>query len=156
MLEEVGTVIHTEGEYAWIETARRSACGACASRQGCAGESIGSVFGRRPVRIRSRNAIGAQAGDRVLVAVNDVVLSEGSLTAYAVPLLGLLVGAGLGQLLAIRLALAQPDGAALILGALGLAVGLAGGRRLGVWLGRDGRFEPILMRRLSGGAIPTD
>jgi sigma-E factor negative regulatory protein RseC len=156
VLEEVGTVVDTEGEYAWIETDRQSACGACASRQGCAGGSMASVFGRRPVRIRSRNAIGARPGDRVLVAVNEAALSEGSLTAYAVPLLGLLVGAGLGQLLAIRLALAQPDGAALILGALGLAVGLAGGRRLGVWLGRDGRFEPILKRRLSGGAIRTD
>lgn len=156
MLEEVGTVIETEGEYAWIETERQGGCGACSSRQTCAGGSFASFFGQRPVRIRGRNGIGARPGERVLVVVQEAAVSQGSLMAYAVPLLGLLAGTGLGQLLAHRLGLAQPDAVAGVLGLIGLFTGLMGGRRIGARLGRDGRFEPVLTRRLPAMAMRSD
>lgn len=149
MIEETAQVISTEGEFVWVETQRQSTCGGCAANQACGTATLAKVLGNRRTRVRAINRDGARVGDRVVVGIDESALIRGSLAVYAVPLLGLLVGAVLGGLLSERLLI---DGESLTLG-LGIA-GLLGGL---VWLRgftrrirSDSRYQPVVLRRLPG------
>jgi len=149
MMEELGTVVETDGDHAWVAMERRSACAACATRSGCSGGVLGDLFGRRPVGLRALNRVGARPGERVVVAVAEEAVRAGALAAYAVPLLGLLAGAGAGEALALRLDVLPADAASLAFGAGGLAAGLLWARRRGTGPGRGEGLEPVLTRRAS-------
>jgi sigma-E factor negative regulatory protein RseC len=149
VVEEVGTVVAAEGAYAWVETERRAACGGCQFGGQCGTGALGTLFGRRAVRLQTLNRIDARPGERVVVSVEEGALTRGAVAAYAVPLVGLLLGAGLGELLGNRLGLGQVDLAAAALGAAGLLSGLLLGRQMGSRLARDEGSRPILTRRLS-------
>jgi sigma-E factor negative regulatory protein RseC len=100
MIEETGQVVDVEGEFAWVESERSSTCGSCAVRQGCGTGAIARVLGRRRVRLRVLNRIGARTGDYVVIGVPGSGLVRGSLAVYAVPLSGLFAGALAGYALA--------------------------------------------------------
>lgn len=149
MIEETAQVVATEGEFVWVETQRQSTCGGCAANQACGTATLAKVLGTRRTRVRAINSQGAQVGERVVVGIDEAALIRGSLAVYAVPLLGLLIGAVLGGLLSERLLI---SGESLTLG-LGIA-GLLGGL---VWLRgftrrirSDSRYQPVVLRRLPG------
>lgn len=146
-LEEVGTVLATEGEWAWVEIARRGGCGVCASSGSCGVGRLASLFGRHPVRLRLRNAVEARPGERVLLAIDEGRVAMGAGTVYAPPLVGLVVGVGLGEWLGARAGL-PVDAAALVVGALGVVLGVAFARWLGGRPGRETPYQPVLTRRL--------
>jgi sigma-E factor negative regulatory protein RseC len=148
-MEELGTVVEVAGRHAWVAMERRSACGACASAEGCSGGVLAGLFGRRPVGLRVLNEAGARPGDRVVVAVAVEAVTRGALAVYATPLVGMLGGAAVGELVATRLAVVPADAAALVLGGLGFAAGLFWARGLAGRMSRDGRSEPVITRRLS-------
>jgi sigma-E factor negative regulatory protein RseC len=149
VIEETGTVVDTDGPYAWVETERRSACGACQSAGECGTGALATLFGRRTVRLQTLNRIGARPGERVVVAVEEGVLTRGAIAAYALPLAGLLIGGGVGELLTTRLGLAQADLAAAALGGAGLMAGLFLGRQMAAHLTHQEGSRPVLTRRLS-------
>ncbi len=146
-LEEVGTVLATEGEWAWVEIPRRGGCGACASSGSCGVGRLASLFGRHPVRLRLRNDVDARPGERVLLAIDEGRVALGAGTVYAPPLVGLVVGVGLGEWLGARAGL-PVDAVALVLGALGVGLGAALARWLGGRAGGEGPYHPVVTRRL--------
>lgn len=148
-IEEIGTVLATEGEWAWVEIARRGGCDACASSSACGLGTLASVFGRRAVRLRMRNAVNAQPGERVTLAIDQGSVATGATAVYGPPLVGLLGGAGIGEWLGGRAGL-PVDGVALVLGVVGFTLGVV----LARWVGRrpdsEVRYQPVLTRRLPG------
>ena len=84
------------------------------------------------------------------MSVDEAAVSRGSLIVYALPLLGLLLGAGAGQTLALQLGVSYPDALALLFGTAGMAAGIAAGRRVSGRTERDQRFEPVLTSRVGG------
>jgi len=97
MIEEQARISEIEGDYAWVEVERRSACGSCAVKSGCGTSTLSSVLGRRISRIKVRNSIAAGLGDSVVVGIPDSALLQGSLAVYAAPLLSMLLFAVLGE-----------------------------------------------------------
>jgi sigma-E factor negative regulatory protein RseC len=97
MIEESGQVVAVQGEFAWIESERTTTCGSCAVRKGCGTSAIAKVLGQRRVRLRVLNRINVRVGDNVVIGISESGLVRGSLAVYAVPLLGLFVGALAGQ-----------------------------------------------------------
>jgi sigma-E factor negative regulatory protein RseC len=147
MIEEDGQVVTVEEEgWAWVETRRPSACGACAAGQGCGTSLLAGVLGRRKAPVRVINRIGAVAGDRVVIGISESSLVRGSLAIYAVPLLGLFAGALFGQLLSGGYT-EYADLAPLLGGSAGFAAGLVWLRRFSRVTGRDDRYQPVLLRR---------
>jgi len=71
-------------------------CGRCHEKGGCCGHHLTQTFCSGPRRYRVDNAIGADVGDTVSVAVAAGTLRRGANLAYGLPVLGLIGGAVLG------------------------------------------------------------
>ena len=149
MIEEPATVIKGEQGFAWVETRRDSVCGACATRKACGTATLAKVLGQRQRCVRAVNGIGATVGDRVTIGLTEGALVQGSLVVYLVPVLGLLCGAGVGELLAGNIGASQTEPIAVLMGLTGMALGVAWVRRFARRIETDRRYQPVLLRKHS-------
>lgn len=152
MIEEHAVVVATEGEFAWVETERKSTCGSCAARKGCGTGVLAKVVGRRMTQVVALNRAGAAAGETVVVGIDERSLVRGSLAVYALPLLALFAGALAGE---FWLGPAMGDLGAILGGVGGLLTGLAWLRRFSRRSQTDPRYQPVVLRSL-GPASPAD
>ena len=145
MIEEQALVIAIERDQALLEIMRSKPCGLCGQTRGCGISIWGRLLGHRNNVFRVSNQINVQAGDSVIVGVDEKALLLSSLTAYGIPLLLLLVGALLVG------AIAPPSGYAdayALLGAgIGLALGLFLVRGLAGGRGLDALYQPVILRQ---------
>jgi sigma-E factor negative regulatory protein RseC len=100
MIEELATVIKTEGDVMAVEIQRQSTCGSCSVKSGCGTNLVASLFGKRRALLSLPNTIDARPGDRVVLGISEKDLVTGSIRLYLYPLAGLLLGAMAGHLLA--------------------------------------------------------
>ncbi len=149
MITEEAEVIAVEGDHAWVEALRRTACGSCTASKGCGTGIVARFFTGRKMRIRVDNEIAAVVGDRVLVAIADEVLVRGSLMAYMFPLLSLFAGALLGDILQPLFADPEGEGLVIFLGFTGLLIGCLCLRRFSHILAKDDRYNARIVERLS-------
>ena len=146
MLEENGQVVDLDGDFAWVESERRSTCGSCSARTGCGTGVIARVLGRKRIRLRAVNRINAAIGDHVVIGIAESGVVRGSLAVYAAPLAALLGGAIVGHLAGLYLLQTVTDLPSILGAVTGFVVGL-------VWLGRfsratqtDDAYQPVLLR----------
>ena len=146
MIEEQGRVVAVYDGYVWVETQRRSSCDKCSVNAGCGTSVLSRILGQRRTRVRALDPIGAKAGDDVVIGIEDAMLLRSSLAAYLTPLLGLLLGAIGGGMLAPTLGIANEAGS--ILCALaGLAAGIAWLSYYSRRTAHDRRYQPVVLRR---------
>ncbi|CAI8776154.1 SoxR reducing system RseC family protein [Methylocaldum szegediense] len=146
MIEEEAVVSHTEPGKVWVEKPRRSACGGCLRQ--CASGVVDRYFGAPTIRLQVLSPIDVQVGDRVVLGIQEDAFVKGSFCAYLIPLLGLFLGAILGNIIVFSLALdVSSDGASVIGGAIGLSLSFIILRFTGV-LSRD-KLSPVILRKLS-------
>jgi sigma-E factor negative regulatory protein RseC len=139
MIETPARVIRAEGAAAWVVSEAPSSCGACGGK-GCGSSVFNRLWHPDHPEYQVANPIGASPGEAVVVGLPEGALLQASGAAYLVPLLALLLGAGLGQLLG------GPESGELA-AALG---GLTGLLLAGFWLKlrrTDGAGDPVILRR---------
>jgi sigma-E factor negative regulatory protein RseC len=95
MIEATAVVVKTTDQQIWITGGEQSACGACQQKASCTTAALDSTFKKKPVPITS--ALPLNTGDRVLVAIDESVVLRSTLLLYLLPLLALLLGAGLAE-----------------------------------------------------------
>lgn len=88
---EEGVVIRTIGNRAWIKTRRSAACEHCHSKDSC--KTLG---GSNDMQVEAVNPVGAKEGDQVVLSFSTASLLKGTFLIYMVPVLCLLIGAGIG------------------------------------------------------------
>lgn len=136
-----GVVSRVEGEHVWVEVSVSGGCGRCHEAGGCGGVNIARPFGKALRELRLRNDVDASPGDRVSVVVDDAVPLRAALLTYGAPVLGVLLGAALGTLLAAD---GNPDLlAALGAGAGGVLMYLLGRARSGPAGGMPMKIERV-------------
>lgn len=145
MMEEQAVVIEAGDGYAWVETRRRSACGACTASAGCGTVALAKAWGDRRARVRAVSALLLQPGDTVIIGLADGALLSGALLVYLLPMVLLLAGALLGQA-AFAGAGEEP---VVLSGAVGLGLGFLVARTWSRRLQDDARFQPVVLRRLT-------
>ena len=148
MMTEEASVVAIDGDHAWVEARRRTACGGCTASKGCGTGLIARFFSGRPVRLRAINPVAAEVGERVVVAIAEDVLLRSSFMAYILPLITLFIGALIGQ--QIQKAAFDPAAEGVVVfGALvGLGTGMFALRGFARQVERDGRYEPRIIERL--------
>ena len=101
MIKESGRVVAVERDSLWVETVQQSSCNSCAAKSGC-GQGLMAKWGLQSSHIRvllaGRGNDAYPIGSRVEFGVPEAVVVNGSLLVYLLPLLGLVIGAGLGEL----------------------------------------------------------
>lgn len=145
MIEATGIVRELEGSQALVEVQRRTACGGCASQDGCGTSVIAAWFGRRPSRLWVRAPTPVRVGETVVVSLPEAMLLQASLLMYLLPVLGLVGGAALGSLLAG--AATGGDLPGIAGGVLGLLAGLGASHARAADLTARPGAEVVVMRR---------
>ena len=95
MATEQGVVLRTDAEAAWVKTARSSACKGCTARGSC--HTMGDG---QEMEVKALNPAGARVGDRIVLSFETGSLLKATFLIYVFPILFLIAGAALGQVLA--------------------------------------------------------
>lgn len=97
MIEEQATVIKCDEQYVWVETQRKSSCGHCSVKNGCGTHVLSKVLGNKLAQVRCLNVQMTELseGDKVVIGLKESSLLNGSLLIYLLPLLVMIVFAGL-------------------------------------------------------------
>ena len=145
MMIESGGVVAVENDGLWVETIRKSTCGACAVQKGCGHGIINSMTdgSRNYLRVLpgDHSLSDCAVNDHVRFAVPEEVILRGSLVVYVLPLLCMLAGA--------LLAVAAVPGSQDLPAAAGAVAGFALGIGLVRWHARrhrdDASLQPTLL-----------
>ncbi len=99
MIEEYAVVTQCAGNLAVLEIERRTACGLCGQKRGCGNATWGKLLGHSSQTISAENVIHADVGDSVVVGIDERALLSSVFYLYIVPLLSMLVGAVLADVI---------------------------------------------------------
>ncbi|MCF6180120.1 MAG: SoxR reducing system RseC family protein [Geopsychrobacter sp.] len=101
MIVEYGTIVELKGrQIASVLCQKQSACKHCPSSGACqVGDDGQSML------VEAFNVIGAEVGDKVKVVTTTKHFLQSSFILYIVPIIGLLIGAIAGQLIAENMAI---------------------------------------------------
>ncbi len=91
MIEETAIVVDINGQQVLLETQRQSACQSCSVKSGCGTSTLASVVGKRSSQFVVDNSLELQVGDKVIVAIDENALVQGSLLIYLMPLIFMLL-----------------------------------------------------------------
>lgn len=152
MIRETGRVVAIDNNYLWLETINRGTCGTCMGEKGVAGKGLGesgcgqSLLARwmqrnnyLKVALDGRKAEDFAVNDEVHIGVPENVVVISSLLVYCLPLMGLIVGAAIGQAMFIN------DGGAIACALVGLLLG-ATVVRLYTWMQRHNpHLRPVII-----------
>lgn len=144
MVEEQAVVVDVDNEIAMLEVVRRTPCSLCGQTRGCGASLWGKLLRHRPHIFKAANQVNAKVGDYVVVGIEEQALLRGSLLAYGVPLIAMMVGALIA--VAFWSANGNRDVSAVIGAVLGLALGLLWVRGHATGHGLDSRYQPVILR----------
>ncbi|MDH5179937.1 MAG: SoxR reducing system RseC family protein [Gammaproteobacteria bacterium] len=147
MIEETATVVRCEGDYAWVETTRKSACRTCAVNKGCGTSVLAAVVGNKPNQLRVVNRFNAVIGEQVTIGISESAMLRGAFLVYIIPLLMLIGFALAAEVLAGQLLVSAVDFAAVVGGLSGFAAGMYWVKHRTANLASDPRFQPVILRK---------
>jgi len=116
MIEDIGKVVRVEGDNAFVEVERTSACAQCGLQE------VEELVTGRPV-FMALNTAKATAGETVKVRVQSAAYLKASAFIYGIPILCLIIGALLGFYLAGEFGISS-DTMSALLGMTGLIIGI--------------------------------
>lgn len=127
MLEEYAIVTACQGNEATLEIERRTACGLCGQKRGCGNATWGKLLGHASHQFTAQNTLNAKIGDSVVVGFEENAVLKSSFYLYGVPLLGLIAGTLVADVLFVNQLYVMVGAAlGLLLGFLWLKGHLAG------------------------------
>ncbi|NOZ37762.1 MAG: SoxR reducing system RseC family protein [Gammaproteobacteria bacterium] len=149
MIEETAVVVKCEGEFAWVEAQRKSACGHCSVNKSCGTGTIAKIWGQKSSQMKAINKVHACEGDTVLVGLQEAALVQGSLIIYLLPIVSMILFAIFGKHMAGQWQLASVDGTSVLFAVIGF---LLAGILIKIYSKRisaDARYQPVVLKRLS-------
>jgi sigma-E factor negative regulatory protein RseC len=137
-LNETALVTKQEGPLVWVATQSKLACSSCKVASSCGTGIIENYFSGKVFETLIENSLEAQVGDLVEISVPKSSLTLASILLYVLPLLGLVIGAVIGD--ALNLA----ELSVILLSFLGIALALIVSRFWSKSLLNRGEFQPKL------------
>jgi len=107
MIIERGEVVESVDGLAVVLVNRSSACEGCGARGAC--HTFG---GGKDAKVSVENCVEAKAGDTVEIGIDEASLITASFIVYILPVIALLVGAGVGQFVSGYVNISEGGGAA--------------------------------------------
>ena len=139
MIEEKAVVVSSNAQYAWIAPLESSKCSGCTSASSCSTSFLSSILERKAQRtIRIDNLDNVSVGDNVIVGIHSVNLLWGTIIAYLLPILCLIVFALIGQVFFSEVV-------SILLGFFGLFFGLVAANKTAANASVCGKLEPVML-----------
>lgn len=139
MIEEKAIVVSSNVQYAWIAPLESSKCSGCTSSSSCTTSFLSSILERKSQRtVRIDNLDNVTAGDHVIVGIHSVNLLWSSMLAYLLPVLCLIVFAGIGQFFFGELV-------SILLGLFGVFFGLFAANKTAANATVCAKLEPVML-----------
>jgi sigma-E factor negative regulatory protein RseC len=146
MIKESGRVVAVDDSYVWLETINRGTCGTCVAEKGCGQSLLARWMSHNQylkVSLDGRSASDFAINDEICIGIPENVVVVSSLLIYCLPLLGLMLGAALGQ------AYSGSDVGAIVCAVVGLLLGAALVRGYS-WIQRNNRqLRPVILDMLA-------
>ncbi|MCX7086945.1 MAG: SoxR reducing system RseC family protein [Methylococcales bacterium] len=95
MIEALAIVVKIENHHVWVEAGSNNACSGCVQKASCSTNVLGNALKKKSLPVDS--VIKLNAGDQVIVAIDENLLLRASLLLYIVPLLALFTGVGIAE-----------------------------------------------------------
>ncbi|MGA1871593.1 MAG: SoxR reducing system RseC family protein [bacterium] len=95
MTTEEGTVIEIDDSIAWIKIIRTASCKGCSAKIFCI-----SCEQENQMKVKALNTLGARVGDKVVIGIETSSYIKISLLIYLFPILCLIAGAIIGEIIA--------------------------------------------------------
>jgi sigma-E factor negative regulatory protein RseC len=146
MIEETARVVAVENGQLLLEAQTRTACNACAAKQGCGTSVLSKWVGRKFTRFQAPNTVNAQVGDEVVVGLAEEAMLKGSVLVYLLPLLAMIGFALLADSL-IATGMASRDLMVMAAAVAGFAVTLIFARRLLSSGSFRRKLSPVVLRK---------
>jgi len=150
MATEEGIVIKLEGDTASVRATKTEACEGCSAQSSCH-----AMGGGKEMEINAINDVAAQVGDRVLLSFDTPSLLKATFLLYIVPVIALILGAGVGQTLSKPLDLDPSVGSCLLAFSF-FAIAAVFVKSKGNAMGERGDFQPRITRILDRQAREKD
>ena len=147
MITENAVVVSVSHSETWIETQRKSVCGQCSASKGCGTSVLSKVMGNKLSKMKAINKIDAQAGDEVVVGLNEQMLLKGAFMTYMMPLLYLFLFAFAGQALSINLQLQNNEIIVVLFSIFGFYIGLRQLKKFSISIGEDENYQPVILKK---------
>ncbi|MEO0092960.1 MAG: SoxR reducing system RseC family protein [candidate division WOR-3 bacterium] len=136
LMEENGRIVEITAEGAKVEVVPTSICGSCVSASICA------ALGSKTKIVLASNPINAQVGDLVKIEIKEKSRTTSFLLVFGLPILGLLIGIILGEII-------DGDRLAVILGGSGLLLALVFLKIIDTRLSKKENFLPTVVEKIS-------
>ena len=91
LVEGLARVVAVDGSEVWLAAEQQAACGSCATRSACGSGSTKPAASWRTPRTLGPDQTPLALGDLVRIGVDRDALTRASLTAYALPLVTMLL-----------------------------------------------------------------
>lgn len=145
MNQEIVEVVEIGDGGIWVEGIQRSACGSCSARSGCGQHTLNKLG--RPVRLWVETLDRYLVGEQVVLALPEGSLAFSALSLYGWPLIGLVIGAVLGNQ-------GGSEAQSIMVGVMGLIVGLGVAR----WFARRNKndWQPSIVPGCVGNPQPIE
>lgn len=151
MIEARATVLRATADRAWVRVGDRpGGCGRCDEPGGCRSAKLAYALKAPTEEFVLPNAIGARAGDEVLIRIADGGPLRGALASYGLGVVLLLVGAGAGHAFSTMTA-SNADLFALV----GASAGLLAAVLLNRLMLRSSRWRGVLGVEMVPGGSPS-
>ncbi len=149
MIEETAIVVKCEGEFAWVEAQRKSACGQCGVNKACGTGTIAKIWSRKTTQMKAINKAQAHEGETVLIGLQESALVQGSLIIYLLPIVSLVLFAIFGEQMAEQWQLASAEATSIVFGIIGFVLAGILIKIFSRHIQSDVRYQPVILKRLS-------
>ncbi|MCG8018038.1 MAG: SoxR reducing system RseC family protein [Candidatus Thiodiazotropha sp. 'RUGA'] len=154
MIEETAMVVRIDGEYAFVETQKRAACGSCDSQGSCSTTVLAGLFKRRYNHLRVVNTVFAKPGEQVIIGLQEQALVKLSMLAYLLPLISMILAAIAAQYLFGLFHIQSGELPQVIGGLLGLIGGFFLLRLLATKNRHDPGYQAVMLRHADRVSVP--
>jgi sigma-E factor negative regulatory protein RseC len=150
VLREEVLVVAVDGQYAMVNSQRKSACGSCHAEKSCSVLSGGG--GKRESHIRVMNLIGAEVGQRVELEISEQQFLKASFLVYIMPIVSLIFFGMFFRYLAIRFGVSpeSAEGVGGLAGVVALVLTFLGLSKLNDHIEGDDSRRPVITKILTG------
>jgi sigma-E factor negative regulatory protein RseC len=148
---EQGVILRTDsGGSAWVKTVRSNACEGCSAQGSCH-----AMSGGQDMEVKALNVAGARVGDRIVLSFETPALLKATFLIYVFPIILLIVGAALGQMLAPIIGL-NPSALSILLGFAFFFAALIIVKTRANKMAKKDAYQPKIIKILYRGSVGAD